>query len=94
MRAVAPSSAGTGLGGLGRVLDVDELGVAAREAHLDVAVRQLAVELDGDGRERVDEPEGERALERDADPLGGLGRLFVADRGDRVQVAAERFDDL
>src|SRR3954454_13587325 len=82
------------LGGLGRVLDEKELGVPPGEANLDVAVRQLGVELHGDCGERVDEPKGERPLEGDADPLGRLGRLLVADRGDGVQVAPGRFDDL
>src|SRR6185312_1811542 len=59
---------------LGRlVLDVDEERLLAREAHLDVAGRDLLADLQRRLLQHVEEPEAERGVQRLAEPLCGRG---------------------
>ncbi len=78
MRAVRPSSAG-GRRGCLLVLDVDERGLLAGEADLDVARGELRADLERRLGQELEQAEPERRGERLAQPLRGGRDLLVAD---------------
>jgi hypothetical protein len=80
---------GTLVGGI----DEDELGLLAGEANLDVAGRQLRVELERGLREQVEELQAQVRAQCVAEPAGDLRRPFVAELGEALQVVLEPFED-
>ena len=98
MRAVAPSSASGGAGAaaptrLGRLVGRrrrdDEAGLAAAQAQLDRAGRELARDLVGGGRQRIEQHQPDRRVERGGQPLGQLAGVLAARGGGDGELAAE-----
>src|SRR6188508_338905 len=73
--------------------DVHERRVLSDEAHLDVPVGQLSVELERCLAECVEEPQARRTADRLQHAFGRGTGLLVTHRGDRGQVGLERFDE-
>ena len=104
MRAVAASSASGGAGGagvrlrLGRLVGRrrrdDELGLAAAQAQLDRAGRELARDLVGGGRQRVEQHQPDRRVERGGQPLGERAGVLAAGGGGDGELATEVLDVL
>ena len=104
MRAVAPSSpsgsAGAGSSGAGPAGSSpggrrdDELGLARAQAQLDRAGRQLARDLVRSRRQRVEQHQPDRRLERSGQALGERPGIFAARVGGDGQLATELVDVL
>ena len=100
MRAVAASSAsGAAAGGsasrrrlVGRGGGDDEAGLARAQAQLDRAGRELARDLVGGGRQRVQQHQPDRRLERGAQAVGQRAGLIAARFGGDGELAAEVLD--
>ena len=102
MRAVAPSSASGGAGGgrrrqparrlVGRRRRHDEVGLAAAQAQLDRAGRELARDLVGGGRQRVEQHQPDRRLERSGQALGERAGVLAAGVGGDGELATEVLD--
>ena len=59
-----------------------------------MAVRQLAREIEGDLRERVDQPQRGGLLDRAGESLRRLDELLAADLGQLAKIGLECFDEL
>ena len=55
--------------------------------------RKLVVQLERGFRERVEQAQAERALERDDELAGGVRRALVPQLRDRHEVGLERIDE-
>ena len=78
---------------LGLVGDVDERRVLAGQPNLDVAGGKLLVQLERCFRERVEQAQADRSLERQREPIRCCSGLLVAALRDRVEVGPERIDE-
>ncbi len=98
MRAIGPSSAsgrrrrGLLARGGGRRRDRHELRLAAAQPQLDRAGRQLARDLVGGGRERLEQREPDRRLQRGGQALRQRTGLLAARLGGDGELAAELLD--
>ena len=102
MRAAAPSSRSTGAGGRALVAGSscssagarrdDELGLARAQAQLDRAGRQLARDLVRGGRERVEQHQAGRRLQRSRQALGERPGVLAARVGGDGELAVEVLD--
>ncbi len=93
MRAVKASSPAAGRSLLRLVRDEDEGRVLAGQAHLDVAGRKLLVQLEHGFRERVEQAQADRGLERQREATGCFCRRVVAEFRHRVEIGPERIDE-
>ena len=89
----AESSSPTGAGGLAGGVDEDELRLLPGEADLDVAGRELRVELDGRLGEEVEELQPKVRSEGLAEAPGDLRGALVAELGEPLEVFLEAFED-
>ena len=88
MRAVSPSSAG-GAGACLLVLDVDERGLLAGEADLDVTRTELRADLERSLGQELEQPQPQRGRERLAQPVRCDRDLLVADARQRGELGLQ-----
>ena len=93
MRAVWASSPAAAGRLLLLVRYVDERGVLSAQPYLDVARRKLLVQLERGFRERVEQAQADRGLEREREAAGCFGGRLVAQFRNRVEVGPERIDE-
>src|SRR5205823_8632397 len=74
-------------------VDEDELGLLAREAHLDVAGGQLRRELDRRLRQHVEQLQPQVRRKRVAEALGDLRRALVSQFGETLQILLQPLED-
>ena len=74
----------------GVVVDDDELWLGAGEADVDAGAVELRLELERRLAQRLEQPPGERRLERDGQEVGGSGRRLVTDGGDGLEILLQR----
>ena len=104
MRAVAPSSPSGGAGGRGASAAparrgssagagvTTNSGSPAAQAQLDRAGRELARDLVGGGRQRIEQHQPDRRLERSGQALGERAGVLAAGVGGDRELAAEVLD--
>ena len=103
MRAVAPSSPSGGASGgaasasrLGRLVGRrrrhDEVGLAGAQAQLDRAGRELARDLVRGGRQRIEQHQPDRRLERSGQALGERAGVLAAGVSGDGELATEVLD--
>src|SRR4051794_34541874 len=76
------------------LLDVDELRILTGQPDLDVAVRQLAGNIERDLCERVDQPQRGGLLDGAGEALRRLDELLASDLGQLAKIGLERLDEL
>src|SRR5215210_995263 len=74
-------------------VDVDELGLLAREPHLDVTRGKLRRQLDGGLREDVEELQAQVRAQELGEPARDGARALVAQLGGGLQIVLERLED-
>ena len=102
MRAVAASSPSGGASGgrrvagrrlVGRRRRDDELGLAGAQPQLDRARRELARDLVRGARERIEQHQPDRRLQRSGQALGERAGVLAAGVGDDGEFATEVLDE-
>src|SRR3954453_2482305 len=74
----------------GVVVDDDELWLGTGEADVDAGAVELRIELERRLAQCLEQPPGERRLERDGQEVGGSGRRLVTDGGDSLEILLQR----
>ncbi len=70
----------------------DELGVAAAQAHVDRAGREIERDLGGGSRDRVQQDEARRRFERGGEPAGDDPGVIAARLGGQLELVAQLLD--